>query len=104
MKTLVPLDTACPNDGSNPFTPPTPTGDFTITQNVPANALTVEVDLSSYGFSNSPRNILPALLAATENEPNIALYGLQWSATSFSANLSAPTPDEKYILKLQIFP
>lgn len=104
MKCLVPLDTADPDGGNNPFPAPIPTAAFTITQNLAAGLLAVTQSLAAYGFAVPPQNIIATILAANDNEPNISLYGLQWSATNFSANISSPTPDASYVLKLQIFP
>ena len=103
MQTLVPLDTATANLPSS--TPAGPVGGpYTASQQLAAGASSATFDLTSYGFASPPRQILPNLVRSDGSKSGLAVYPRAWTATSWTADLSANTPDGTYVLSITIYP
>jgi len=101
MKCLVPLDT---DDPSAPVPPPVPSGTFVLEQNLEQGVDLATFDLSSYGFTTPPTNIIPNLVRSDGSKSAIFSTPRQWTATSFTCDLTSPTDDATYVCIIQITP
>ena len=100
MICLVPLDTSLTDPpGSNLVI-----SSYTLTQALAAGVSTVTFDLTSFGFVNPPSNIVPSIVRSTGGSSGITAFPRQWTATSFTCDLSTPTSDGTFVCSIQIFP
>ena len=103
MQTLVPLDTATANLPSS--TPAGPAGGpFTLSQQLAPGVSTATFNLASYGFQTPPSQILANLVRSDGTKSGLTVFPRQWTATSWTADLSANTPDGTYVLSITIYP
>lgn len=100
MQTLVPLDTAEVNIPPTPM----PTQAFTLSQQLAAGADSATFNYASYGFGAPPTQILPTLVRSDGTKALLDIFPRAWSATTWTGDLSAPTPDGTYTLSIRIIP
>lgn len=99
MNSLVPLDTTT---GRSPASAPV-TG-LTKSQALGLGVDFATFDLSGFLFVNPPSNIIPTLVKSDGSKSNITVTPRQWTATSFTCDLSSATDDTTYVCSIQIFP
>jgi hypothetical protein len=101
MWCLVPFDTSV--FGSNIPPNPVPTA-FTLAQALAQGATSFTFNLSTFGFTSPPVNIIATLLLSGGAASNISCYPQQWTATSFTADLSSPTDSANYVASILVIP
>lgn len=100
MNCLVPLNTAADTSAPPVITPQ----DYTLSQTLASGADSATFDLSAFNFSQPPSNIVPIIVRASGASSGLTAFPRQWTATSFTCDLSAPTSDGTFVCTIQIFP
>lgn len=100
MNSLVPIETSVtPTASTMPYAP-----SYNLSQTLPANAVSATFDLTGFSFSVPPSNVIPSVVRSTGTESGIVAYPRQATTTSFTCDLSSPTPDGTFVCSIQIFP